>query len=671
MARIRRFESAGRLNSEVEANHLYRRGVMVGTDPRSPRIKSYLPLGWLWTHFHAIGPTGSGKSRWLAWLVQVLAQVRNSTTIVLDPKGDLYDLLCRWIAGTRLPNRTILFDPGGDRILGYNPLRPNGLPIETHARAVREGITAAWGQGADFDQTPQLARFLYYALAVARELELTIAEALQVLYPSSPLRRILVPRLRSPYLRQALSAFDALPERRQEELVASSLARLEPFVVDPTIARIFTQQERGIDVHDIVNQPHLLLIKLKLGSLREADRKLVGRILLNDIVAHAFQRSDPSHHIFLIVDEVQEVATRDFCAALDQGRGLGLHVIAAHQHLHQLRDEEKSGYLYHSVMADARTKVVFGGLAVDDLRVLAEECFLGEFDPKRIKDELTTLELEPFESRREIVTRADSDTWSATAGSSSSVGSTRSAIRGKSVGISRQRGQSRGRAHAVSSGSGQANGASLSIGEVVLPCGNMVQTGHEGHAEFDSSFVSESDIESTATHNAFGRHRSVNRQESRGTTTLSGTSQMESTGGGTSTSRSTVPFYEYRKRRVVSSRTFVSWEEFLLERMQELQRLPRGTFLVKGPEESGQLLRAPFVADRKPLRSQRIRAEAHIYAKPIYSTAAEVDAEEQVRRRRLATLVRLPDLRNLKSVTNDEEERIITQGSRRKRQRQS
>jgi hypothetical protein len=56
-----------------------------------------------------------------------------------------------------------------------------------------------------------------------------------------------------------------------------------------------------------------------------------------------------------------------------------------HQHLHQLADEDQSGYLLHSVMADARTKMCFGGLAPSDLQVLSELLMMRHFDPWRIK----------------------------------------------------------------------------------------------------------------------------------------------------------------------------------------------------------------------------------------------------------------------------------------------
>lgn len=80
----------------------------------------------------------------------------------------------------------------------------------------------------------------------------------------------------------------------------------------------------------------------------------------------------------------------------------------AHQHLSQLADEDQSGYLYHSVMADARTKIVFGGLDAQDLQAFAENMLLHHFSPWAVKHIQRTPVFCPVESRREVPTRSTS-----------------------------------------------------------------------------------------------------------------------------------------------------------------------------------------------------------------------------------------------------------------------
>ena len=54
----------------------------------------------------------------------------------------------------------------------------------------------------------------------------------------------------------------------------------------------------------------------------------------------------------------------DVARILDEGRKFGLHLILAHQHLAQLKKAGED--IYHSVMTDAKTKIIFGGLSAED-----------------------------------------------------------------------------------------------------------------------------------------------------------------------------------------------------------------------------------------------------------------------------------------------------------------
>src|SRR6185295_7946234 len=157
------------------------------------------------THIHIMGPPGVGKSRLLLWIFQLLCRIPNAAVFGLSPKGDLARQCRDWAVGHGQTKRLTWFDPGDEEhVLGWNPLRPNGLQPATHAKAAREGLLAAWGQ-TQLDDTPQLARVLFLGLFVARELTLTIVEALRLLLPGSGLRQALLPRIQDPYVQEALA----------------------------------------------------------------------------------------------------------------------------------------------------------------------------------------------------------------------------------------------------------------------------------------------------------------------------------------------------------------------------------------------------------------------------------------------------------------------------------
>src|SRR5215475_12694736 len=105
--------------------------------------------------------------------------------------------------------RLVLFDHSGNVLPGYNPLRENGLRIDLQAQWVREGVKSAWG-ASTFDATPLLARMLYLCLYVARAMQVSLMEALDVLRPSPILRQRALMQITDPFVHNALRAVDYL-----------------------------------------------------------------------------------------------------------------------------------------------------------------------------------------------------------------------------------------------------------------------------------------------------------------------------------------------------------------------------------------------------------------------------------------------------------------------------
>ena len=674
------------------------RWLRLGTDIKS-KVRVDLLLDYLATHLHVLGPPGGGKSRLLLWLFQELCKIPGATVILVNTKGDLGTMARDWCIAHGYTRRLVWFDPQDeDRIIGYNPLQPNHLPVATHAKNVREAIRSAWGQ-ASFDQTAQLARFLFLVLFAVRELTLTLTEALDLLRPESSTRRLLLPAISDPYIREELAYLDGLSANRQDQLLAPTLARLQSFVLDPVIRRIITQQAHGLSLADVTRDKRILILDLQLYKpLALDDIKLLARFFINDLVAHVFsQPKDRRAKVFLILDECQNFATADLCRALDQGREVGLHCVLAHQYLNQLREEEPTGLLADSVMKCARTKILFGGLSTEELELLTPEVMIDRFDPWRVKDELESLECEPVESRREVVTEGESVSNSTTQSIEVSEGESYSQTRGwqrnkgkavgrsKETGVSETRGQTKSSSlargqtegygssdgQAISSGSGTGSSRVVSSGQTIEPNdnglgfgGEVSQSSSEARGSNHSQFSSATDV-TTETHNSSesevrttgrsstrtkGRHKSLGRSVTRSHS--QGLSQSQSRGWqqGQSTSRSAgvtvgktiskslAPWYEYRKRRVVSSRQFLNKEEQMTLFLQQIQTLPQAHFLLKVPNHEAIFVRAPFV--KEPWISERRRRAAmeQIYNQSMYSTPEQIAIEEQERRKHLQQL---------------------------------
>lgn len=664
---------------------LARKGIPLGRNKHTSK-SVWLPLAYLWTHLHVLGPTGGGKTRFLLHLFQWLTHIRKATIILIDPKGGpsgLFAMARDWCMATGRTKRLTLFEPGNrDMVCGYNPALPNGLSIGSHAKLMRESIEAGFGQSAqDFHLTPQLHRLLFLILFAIRELKLTLAESLALARPKSELRALVLPRIQNPHVREAFTYFDSLPERRQEELMASTLARLEPLLMDDDVRRIFVSEQRTLRVEDVIQNHRLLLVNLAKGKpLRRDDCYLIGRILVNDIVNKALETSPEERGpVFLIIDEVQNVATRDLTDCLDEGRGNGIHCIVAHQTLAQLKDEETSGYLYHSVLNNCRTRICFGGAAPEDLEVVVPRLFLDHLNPWALKDELSSLEVEPVEttrvSRGRTYTKTtgvglalpESESFAAseaeTDGTSASLTHSRTDTRAEALtqGQSRTNSFNQGTStteatHWADTASGgtswsatgsrslNADGASYgwaatdggSRAQASTRGGSRAQTvsDSQGYAETDSESTTSSDAVSTGVAQQVGVHHATTRGTTRTTTKGRVPSWSESDAYGVSETEQ--PFHELHTRRVVSSRTFLSLEEQKLLLAQQLEAQPIAHCVLKVPTKPAVFLTLPRIEPAWLSRAKRRQGYERIWtSQPCYASPDEIDQEEQHRRARL------------------------------------
>jgi hypothetical protein len=576
------------------------------------------------------------------WIFEHLCRDPRATIVLINPKGALARMARDWTIGHGQSKRLEWLDPGDQQaIMGYNPLRRNGLAIATHAKTVREAIRSAWGQSS-FDQTPQLARLLFLALAISLALERTLLDSLLLLRSGptgSKMRRDFLLELSRDCVRDesgvltflagALETFESLNERRQEELAASAIARLESFICDPAISRILTQPQ-SVDLGEVIAQHKILLVNLEIGRpLRLDDVKLLGRFIVNDVVNHVFSRTpSPNEPVYLILDEVQNFATRDLCSILDMGRELGLHCIFAHQTLGQLRSEDETGSLYASVRGCARTKFYFGGLGTEDLDVLVRDACIEQFDPYKIKDELTTLSLDPIESRRRVTTQG----LNIGASAGTAAGNSRERSRVSAVGLSRNEGESStdGENIGTTLSAGHASGAQLGLGagETILPSGEIIETSNEIDGTSSTDIINQSDIY-TEMH-ARSRQSSRGIQASRAEGEGEGTQQTRSLNltATWNTSTSDVPFYEYKKEYRVSSRTFQSEQEYLTENLQKLMGQRIAHAFVKVSCKPGRFLILPQV--RTPWISDRTREAglSRVFDKPFYFHPGETHEAE-------------------------------------------
>jgi len=364
------------------------------------------------THLHIMGSTGGGKSWLLMYLAsQLMRQPEQPSLFVLDPHGDLYRKLrahCAQIS-RRIPsfaNRVVVIDPACETYpLRYNPMQSFGNSAFSAALGM-EACQKAW-QDEAMQVKPRIARWLFNALYVAGELGLSLSDVHTLLDPTRGAEREhTLARLPESFIKDEMRQFHARKPRDLEELTEGPLNRLGKFLADYRLAHTFSQTTNTLEVGTLMARGSIVLVNLEpyRSHFTEEQMRMFGTLLVNNIVQAAFSRPEHKRHpCYLMIDEFSRFSTRDIPYILEGGRKYNLRLILAHQQLEQLMREDER--VYASVMANAKAKVVFGDLPMDDARTLAME--YGRFDPYLVKDEIYRTYFHPYEETRVVSGRSE------------------------------------------------------------------------------------------------------------------------------------------------------------------------------------------------------------------------------------------------------------------------
>ena len=452
------------------------------------------------SHVHGIGAIGSGKTQGVYQLCWPLLLDPSASFVVLDGKpggGEISTLFRDFAIAYGQSHRLDLLDFSNQEIVtGYAPMAPNGLIPTAHAKKVRQIFRVGVAGASSFDQTRQMAKLTYIALYTARLFELDLTDAWEILHPHSRLRSNLLPKIPDPFLKRELEYIHNLKPERFDVLVSPSLALIEQVLMDSYL-RAYLTHRPSLHIRDCLRNRRILIINLgHEAPLSSDDVRILGRMILNDIITSVFANRGQHGHCYLILDECHLTLSRDICLAADTGRSMLLRMFALHQHLDQLREEETSGWLYSSVISSFRTKIVFGGCSTADLRVLEDETRIGEVDIYKRKHTLYSLETHQRESQRTV--HSSSYSYSQGQGLSLPESTTETISQSTSLGTSTSMtaGFQESRSRAVTRG--RSRGTTHSTGEAISDVGSWAESDADGDVWNDSESTSDSWASSSA-----------------------------------------------------------------------------------------------------------------------------------------------------------------------------
>jgi len=326
------------------------------------------------SHFYVIGATGTGKTKFLQFLIQQDIEKGNGFGVI-DPHGDLVEdlkgfLTLHYGSGEKdISERLILIDPTAPRnTVTFNPLEKlANISLSEQAGEMISAFRKIWADSWGV----RMEDLMRNSLIALGEAELTLAE-LPLFLTNRDFRETILEDVSHPVSREYFRRFDAMTDRAQLTWIEPVMNKINAFLSDERLRQIFSSPKSSFNLREVMDRKKMLFIKLDKGRLKDSA-DLLGSLLMAKIQMAAFSRSDLPQAkrtpFYLYIDEFQNFATESFQVILSEARKYGLSLIMAHQTLAQISSE-----LRGLILGNTGIQVYFR-LNRQDATLLAKEAF--------------------------------------------------------------------------------------------------------------------------------------------------------------------------------------------------------------------------------------------------------------------------------------------------------
>lgn len=328
------------------------------------------------THFYIIGATGTGKTKFLEFLIS--QDIKNGNGLgVIDPHGDLVEdikgLLAFFYQEKKdysfLSEKIVLIEPTDpDLTVTFNPLEklPN-ISIPEQAGELISAFKRIWSDSWGV----RMEDLLRNSLIALGEADLSLCE-IPLFLTRRNFRREVLKKVNHPITQDYFNRFDTMTDRSQISWIEPVMNKINAFFSDDRIRQIFSSTKSSFNLRQVMDQKKILLINLDKGKLKGSS-DLLGSLLMAKIQMAAFSRSNIPQNkrkpFYLYIDEFQDFANDSFSVILSEARKYGLSIIMAHQTLSQISTE-----LRNLILGNTGIQVYFR-INRHDAQLLAKEAF--------------------------------------------------------------------------------------------------------------------------------------------------------------------------------------------------------------------------------------------------------------------------------------------------------
>ena len=379
------------------------------------------------THLYCCGSTGTGKSKMLEHLIrQDIKNWYNTKcgALIIDPHGSLYNSLINWIAWNEPHLKNVPIVPidlrQKDWTIGYNVMRPRtiGDPSVVINNFV-QAMAYVWGVDGT-QNTPLFGRLAKEVLWAIYENKMTLNEVKYLIDRTNKrIRSNLTEKLSKDSATSGWEFSNNLSPKDFNTQFSSTVNRFYNFLDTEKLRLMFGQNEASLDLGKALEEGQIIIANLSTEGARvsEEDASLFATLLLSDLWTAAKERGKGIEEgdikpFYVYVDEFQNFVTPTIAKNLDQARGFGLHLTLANQFPRQILHAGANGpQVYDSVMANARSKIVFSLEGKENLEPLVYSMFMGVINLDETKLQLFSRKVMDYAEETRTI-RSESENWS-------------------------------------------------------------------------------------------------------------------------------------------------------------------------------------------------------------------------------------------------------------------
>lgn len=248
-------------------------------------------------HGWGVGPTGVGKSWWIAFNALRHIYDGGSSVVVIEPHGELcYDIAAR-LAPSQW-RRVVVIDPpvmhGYGRIMTFNPMKLDRPDMINDVLDKNVSIFKAIA-GQNWDQAPQMQQLI--KMAIATLLAAGQGASLTTMYrfiSDESYQQELAAKCRNPILRKYWGEiYPAIPTAERAKMAKPVMTRLNNMLVNEYAGDMLGAAVSTFDAAQLINHDYIILATLagagRGGEGSEAANTF-ARLIFMEVFAAAMKR---------------------------------------------------------------------------------------------------------------------------------------------------------------------------------------------------------------------------------------------------------------------------------------------------------------------------------------------------------------------------------------------